>query len=321
MNRFEKARLELAVRYTFLSAIMLVLFTVAALMAETRAFDLIEEALGDPINRPALTALLTRRLDQFEADFARRLMLFDGILLICSGIGSYYLAGKTLKPIERMVEEQKEFAAEASHELKTPLAILQLETEALMRQHLNDKAKAKVQILSDEVGRMSRLVERLTAWIRPKQQVALEKIDLSELAAKVIAPLETYWENQKGVKIDFVSESGTKVMANQDELKQILMILVDNACKYSKDGGAVSIGSDVSGLYVRIRVRDQGEGIAKADLNRIFERYYRGRTKQKGMGLGLPIAKKLLTNMKGKIRVESELGKGTMVEVLLPLAS
>lgn len=321
MNSFGRARIELTVRYTFLSGLMLALFTISAMMAESKAFDLIEEAIGDPVNRPVLTALLSRRLDMFESDFARRLLIFDGLLLAMSGLASYYLAGKTLTPIEQMMTEQKEFAAEASHELKTPLAVIQLEAEALLRQDLPDKAKKKIQVVTDEVGRMARLTERLTAWVRPKQQVVLEKVDLAELAPKVIEPLERYWQNQKGIMVKFASEKETCVMANVDELKQILVILIDNACKYSKDGGLVEVWVDIWGQMVRIKIQDSGEGISKEDIHRVFEKYYRGKTRQKGLGLGLPIAKKLLSNIKGKIKINSEIGRGSLVEVLIPLVS
>jgi len=322
MNQFQRARLKLTAWYVLVSIIVLTIFTAAAITIEMKAFDKIQEALGNRIQRPNLTALLDRRLENFENDFQSRLIMTDLILLIFASLASYFLSGKTLLPIEEMVSEQESFAAEASHELRTPLAVMGMELETLRKteKRISKEVSAVIESNLEEIKRMGKIVDQLLTLVRPTVIGKEEILDLGEVAEEMINTIKSYWNNKKNITTSLEIIKVAKVKVNKDRLKQILMILLDNAGKYTLDGGKIKVVVDRSGVYGKIMVEDNGVGIEAKDLPHIFERFYRGsNVGSKGSGLGLTIAKKLVEEMHGKISVTSKKGKGSQFVVKLPI--
>src|SRR3989344_1093200 len=156
MDLFKTARFKLTFWYVAIVFVLLFTSSLAAINAETRAFNRIQEALSDRIQRPKLTALLETRLNEFESQFIRRLLFLDLFLFVIGAIGAYYLSGITLSPIEKMVRAQEQFARDASHQLRTPLTIIRMEIEALNR---TQKQIPKVfsKVLSSITGEVSRM--------------------------------------------------------------------------------------------------------------------------------------------------------------------
>lgn len=228
--------------------------------------------------------------------------------------------------LRRADSVRRDFVANASHELRTPLTSIRGFAETLLDGALEDPAHARrfVQGIADNAVRLQRLVEDLLELSRaesPDASLELEPVSALEVATKVVRSLEPH-ASEKRIEVTVSGEpSAAWCLAEPRALDHVLMNLVENAIKYTQEGGHVRV--DVQGDPTRtvVRVEDDGPGIAPQHLPRIFERFYRidpGRSRaQGGTGLGLSIVKHLVTRMTGEITVESRLGKGTTFTVAL----
>lgn len=323
-NAFASARIKLTLWYILISLILLLIFSLAAIGAERKAFSKIQSALSDKVQRPTLTTVLEMRITAFENDFARRLLFFDFILLIGASVASYFLSGRTLKPIQQMLKQQEEFAADASHELRTPLTTISMEMETLKRQELRFSEK-HIQIfnsVTEEISRMTGIVDGLLTLVRVNnidERNNWSVFNLTDLLKETfyfMKPLAG--EKKLSYKID--AGNNIFVRGHKEQLKQVIIILLDNAIKYTPATKEVSVKLSSEHNAVYLQVLDKGPGIRQQDLNHIFDRFYRavGSNSQKGSGLGLTIAKKIVENHDGKITVESKIGIGTAFTVTLP---
>jgi signal transduction histidine kinase len=249
-----------------------------------------------------------------------------GVLLVSGGLG-YFLAGRTLKPIKEMMEEQNRFISDASHELRTPLTSLKTAMEVALRNKNLTLAEAKDLIKEsiDEVNKLQSLSEsllQLAQYQKANNNLQFTKILLSEVAEEAIKKIEPL-AKQKNISIKN-QVSQLEITGNKLALVDLLVILLDNAVKYSFENTSVTIASHKTDGFVLLSVKDQGMGIAEKDLLHIFDRFYRAdyartKTKEGGYGLGLSIAKKIIEDHHGSIDVKSKLNKGTTFIVKLPL--
>ena len=227
------------------------------------------------------------------------------------------------RQLEGALDSQRRFVADASHELRTPLTTVRGNIE-LLRRELPVDAKERADILADttdEVERLIRLVNQLLVLARADagQVLRPERLPVKPLLedvyrqAKLLAP-------RTAILCD--APQGAMVLGDRDALKQVLLILVDNALVHTSPGAEVAIGADVVDGRVAIRVRDTGPGIPPGVLPHIFERFYRGEVSRSGggAGLGLSIAKDLVEAQDGTIAVESQIGQGSIFTITLPLA-
>ncbi|MDO8451269.1 MAG: HAMP domain-containing sensor histidine kinase [bacterium] len=328
MNTFEKARVRLTLLYVLIASVLLFFATSAAIVSERRAFDRIEQALSDRVERPKLTALLEQRLNEFETQFIYRLLFLDGILLIGALLGSYSLSGRTLKPIRDMIKEQENFSADASHELRTPLTTMSLEIQAFKRtQRMIPRQYTQVfSTIEEEVARMRGIVEGLLTLVRVQQphlRFPMDVINLTIVAKSSVDQMKTLAE-KKHISVVFRSAADIRVLGNPEWLKQVMLILLDNAIKYTPKDGSINVSIHAIRQHALLTVADSGTGILPEDLPHVSERFYRGKQKAsipKGTGLGLSIAKQIIAIHRGSISVESTIGKGTTVTVTLPLHS
>ena len=246
-------------------------------------------------------------------------------LLIASAIG-YYMAGRALIPLKEAYDRQKQFAADASHELRTPLAVVMASADLLLADPSieNPFLRQVLEDLKSEVKKMTNLVSDLLMVARSDNnalKVKIQRLDLSEILKQVIRTMTPIAE-KKNIRIG--GEDLRKVMINADEqkIKQLAIILVDNAIKYTPEGGAVLVrlesADDTRAVFA---VMDSGIGIAPEDLDKVFERFYRvdkARSREMGgNGLGLAIASEIVKLHDGKISVASKLGEGTKFTVEL----
>ncbi len=315
MNEFLKARLKLTFLYIILSAVMLGAFSFAAIQSERRAFKKIDAILSDRTQRPNLSKLMENRLRAFDSDFIETLMTFNVAVLFGASIASYFLSGYTLKPIQEMVQRQEEFSQDASHELRTPLTTINMEIESLKRTDNKSFLQNKETFLSiqEEVKRMSKLTDGLLFLVRKENgsQSQVVDIKISELITEVASQMKAQAQEKK---IDIVAQvsEGIMIRANRDQIKQVMLILIDNGIKYSSESTKIHIKAVQTKRFIEIVVADEGVGIPDSEISHVFERFYRvSGNKGSGSGLGLAIAKKLVEQNKGKIRVESKLGKGS----------
>jgi len=248
-------------------------------------------------------------------------------ILGTSALAGYFLAGKTLKPIEVTMEEQKKFVADASHELRTPLTALKTTMEVTLRDKKMSLVEAKkvLQDNLDEVNGLQSLSDKLLSLTRYQsngQNLIFEDIDITEViqnAHRKILPLVKEKEIELKIKV-----KSQKLWANEESLEEMLLIFLDNAVKYTPPKGRVTISTRPDKKYLLLEIKDTGIGIDKKDLSHIFDRFYRAdqsRSKSKvaGFGLGLSLAKRIIEIHKGTVEVESVLGKGTTFTIKLPL--
>jgi two-component system, OmpR family, phosphate regulon sensor histidine kinase PhoR len=227
--------------------------------------------------------------------------------------------------VERM---RRDFVANASHELRTPLASMRLMVETLLSGAREDPEAAQhfLQILDRELQRMTALVNDLLELSRLDARAATaptERIALAALAAE----LEVGWQavaRDRNLRLEVSLPEGLSVRGEVQGVRQILANLLDNALKYTPAGGQVRVSARQEGEFVLLEVADTGIGIPAADLERIFERFYRvdkDRSRDLGgTGLGLSIVKHLAQTYGGSVAVESRLNRGSTFRVTLPLA-
>jgi two-component system phosphate regulon sensor histidine kinase PhoR len=223
-----------------------------------------------------------------------------------------------------------DFVANASHELRTPLSTLIGYTETLREQADEidpDTRERFLSVVHDEARRMQRVVEDLISLSRieaekftaPTEAIALEPlIDRTLDAARRLA------DERGSVLIREVADALPRISADSGQILQLLDNLVENALRYGEQSTPVAVSAHAEGPMVHLAVSDQGEGIAPEHIGRITERFYRvdtGRSRSLGgTGLGLAIVKHIVERHRGRLSIESELGKGTCVHVLLPAA-
>jgi signal transduction histidine kinase len=239
---------------------------------------------------------------------------------------------KLLNRLEESLNIQCQFVADASHELRTPLTSIQGYTKLLLRRGSNIDANLlaeALQTISDESGRLIRLVSDLLQLARADAGQAIinqqEPIDIRVVLASVEDTVTVIAPEQ--IEVQFIlSQTPIYVLADSDRLKQVFLNLINNAIKATQAGGKVTVTLRVSNNHAVVRVIDTGIGIAPADQQRIFDRFYRverSRTRSRvyggGTGLGLAIALTIIKAHKGGIELESELNKGSTFTIRLPM--
>lgn len=254
-------------------------------------------------------------------------------ILVFAGWAGYILAGQTLQPIQEMVEEQRRFLANASHELRTPLTALRTELEVNLRDKRLSLATARQLLTSnlEEVKQLQHLTSRLLRLLQAQHSTATTTAATSlqpavAAALRKVEPLAKAKQLTITTALSPASTAG-QVRLAEAELTEVLVILLDNAIKYTpaeRTGTSITVTARQAAQKLRVSVQDLGQGIAAADVAHIFTRFYqadqaRSHQHRQGYGLGLAIAKELITNAGGRIWVESQLGTGSTFTFELPL--
>jgi two-component system phosphate regulon sensor histidine kinase PhoR len=241
------------------------------------------------------------------------------------------LVARDLTELKRLERIRRDFVANVSHELRTPIATLRSLTEALLIGGKDDpEVRDKfLQAIADEAERMGKLLENLLELARleaGRREWSWQNVSVSDCVAQVAERFKPFAE-RKGLKLTVRTEPDLTVRTDPEALAQILSNLLDNAVKYTERGEIAVVAERLEtadGVWVAVHVRDTGIGIPPEHLPRIFERFYRvdkARSRQQGgFGLGLSIAKHLAESLGGKITVQSEVGKGSIFTVWLPLS-
>ena len=257
------------------------------------------------------------------------ILIFLGIVaLIVAALIGHIMAGRAIIPLKEAYEKQRQFAADASHELRTPLAVVMASADLLLMDQSITSPFLK-QVIADvksEVQKMSKLVGDLLMVARSDNnalKVTIKKFDFGEILNQNIRMMSPLAEKKQ---ITLTGENITRVdiQADEQKIKQLVLILVDNAIKYTPNGGNIVVRIENIGEgKLTFSVKDSGIGIAKEDQDKIFERFYRvdkARSREiGGNGLGLSIASEIVRLHDGKISVESKIGEGTKFIVELKL--
>ncbi len=224
--------------------------------------------------------------------------------------------------LDTSFKKEKQFTADASHELRTPIAIISARSEeALIKNNLKDHREAH-KVIIDESKRLGFLISQLLLLARSdegRNNLNIEKLDLRIVAEGVINEMEDI-AGKKEVKILLTPGPKVELKADQTLITMLFIDLVDNAIKYNKKGGSINIVLIKDKDFARITIADTGIGISKKNLPNIFDRFYRvdkART-ERSSGLGLAIVMGIVRAHEGDIKVESRLGKGTTFKINLP---
>jgi two-component system phosphate regulon sensor histidine kinase PhoR len=229
----------------------------------------------------------------------------------------------------RFEQLRKEFVANVSHELKSPLTSIRGLTETLLGGALSDPANNRrfVKLIDGDAARLSRLIDDLLALSQIESQavpLTLAVVELKPVVESVLASLQPAIV-QRRLKVMLELPANVAVRADPDRLRQVLFNLVDNAIKYNKEGGRITLSAVREGSMANVIVADTGIGIPKNDLSRIFERFYRvdkARSRELGgTGLGLSIVKHIVEAHGGSVSVESRLNQDSRFSFTIPLAA
>lgn len=251
--------------------------------------------------------------------------LIIGMIIII--IAGYYLARRSMIPIQASWEKQQEFVADASHELRTPLAVVKSNAELILRHptHTVEEESIRVTNIIREVRRMTKLVSNLLTLARSdanQLELKLGLVSVNEVietVAEQFIPLA----DMEGLTLQVKLGEPLELMADKERLHQLLVILLDNAIKYTPPPGQLLMTGAKQGSNMVITIEDSGQGIPVEDLPRIFDRFYRSdkaRSREKGgTGLGLSIAKWIVEQHGGKIGVENKTEGGAKFSIILPV--
>ena len=247
------------------------------------------------------------------------------LLLVLGTISGYLIMRKSIKPIKEFVDKQVTFVSDASHELRTPLAIVQSKIENILTnpsQSVYDVSE-DLAVSLKELSRLNKLTTDLLALARSDQNKLtyhFEKVNINIALSEIIDPfieIASFEEREliyNGEDVD--------VFVDKDKLRELMIILLDNALKYTNENDSIVVTLKVGMFDAIIEVADTGIGISDETKEKIFERFYRedkARSRQTGgNGLGLSIAKTIVSDMKGKITVDHNTPTGTKFIITLP---
>lgn len=232
---------------------------------------------------------------------------------------SIYLTNKSIKPIKETFEKQKQFIADASHELKTPLAIIKTNTSLILsNKNATVESQGKwLNYINNQIARMTELLDEMLSLAKldtNKELQEFKEFNLSKLLNNILLTFEAViFENKIELESNILENICLK--GDKESIKKVVIILLDNAIKYTNKSGKINVDLQKEKNKIKLKIKNTGEGIEKEELERIFERFYRVDTSRAretgGYGLGLSIAKSIIDSHNGKIYAESNIGKDT----------
>lgn len=258
-------------------------------------------------------------------------VLIGAVFFMFIILAAFYLTLKSLFNQKKLSEIKSDFINNMTHEFKTPLATISLAVDAVRNEKVqNDKDKMLyfTGIIKEENKRMNRHVETiLQAALMEKQELQLKlvKIPVHELLNNVLENYELQLQEKQSKTEVHLNAKNDLIEADEVHFTNLLSNLIDNAIKYSKENLLIKVSTHSTNKHVVIRIEDNGIGMSKESVKRIFEKFYRAHTGNihnvKGFGLGMSYVKTVIDAHKGKIKVESTLGKGSVFLIELPLAA
>jgi len=316
-NLFKKARYKLTAYYVGIMIIILAIFSSALI-------HIIELNLRETLKgRIIITEEGKNPIEEANKVIEIVVYSIDGVLLLIVASSSYFLAGKTLRPIKESLDAQKKFSADASHDLRTPLAIITTESEVVLQNEGSQKKDFRDVVKSnlEEAQKMSKLVDDLLLISRGENENApvFVSVDLHNFIEKIVLKMEPQAKNNElNLEIDEYKKILVKI--DQNNFERAISNILQNAIYYTKIGGIKIILTE-DGKDAHITISDTGVGISEEELPFVFDRFYKAehsRHDESGSGLGLPIAKQIIERQGGTIKINSIMGVGSAVSIVIP---
>ena len=245
-----------------------------------------------------------------------------GMSLVVAFFLSLMISALVIRPVQAAFINQKQFIADASHELKTPVAVISANIDVLEHEFPDNKWLGYIKTENERMGTLVKDMLYLAKDDAGKTEFARLPFDLSEAAACAVLPFESVaFEQKKTLEIN-TGKNMLPVMGDEAKIKQAIIVLVDNALKNSEPGSLIRVTAGKEGNRCFVKVYNTGHGISPEDLNKIFNRFFRSDSSRArstgGYGLGLAIAQSIAVAHKGKISVESEENKYALFTLQIP---
>jgi len=333
---FHSTRLKLTAWYLLIIMLVSLIFSIVIYVSVTRELtrfasfqDLRRERIESDFGNSPLSsiglAVDAELIREAKGRLISNLILLNICILGGSTLAGYFLAGRTLRPIQDVLDSQVRFIGDAAHELKTPLTSLRTEIEVFFLDTNRTKKDAEEILTSnlEEVVRLQNLTDGLMqlSHYETKKQLSDQfvKIKLQQVISLAIKKMEPQAKTKK-ISIANLAKN-SQIMGDEKSLVQLFVILLDNAIKYSLPGTTITVASAVQD-FVSVKMTDQGMGMTPSDLKNVFNRFYRAdksrSSETQGYGLGLSIAHEIVRLHNGQISVQSKELKGSTFTVLLP---
>jgi two-component system, OmpR family, sensor histidine kinase CiaH len=334
---FTQARLKLTLYYILifltLSSVISGLFYYRTSQVLKAEYDRLEHRIQLELRGmmfPQGQRMMLRQIQAEDLDIAKQQIIFqllriNGILLIVVAASGYILSGFTLAPIEASMKKQKRFVSDIAHEIKTPLTALKTSLEVnLMDKKLPSAIKT---LLKENLEDVTHLDELTTSMLKlsknTDEPISSTSIPVSQIVDQAVRMTKSQSQTKKiKVIVDPIPASAV-ISGDKAALTDVVKILLDNAVKYSPPSTIVTISTTLNQQTVTIKVKDEGNGINKIDIDQIFDRFYRvdpsrSKIKQPGYGLGLSIAKTIVEYHNGTISVSSKPKSGSTFTLTFP---
>ena len=294
-----------------------------------------EAAQGKSLNKKGVRASVEKRNgktyvavvdtameDRLQAAAVKALALFAVGVWLALLLLVYLLSGWAVRPMAKAWDMQRQFVADASHDLKTPLTVI-LSNSELLRQQGESGDSPELDRIQSSGKRMKDLVQKMLTLARMEDDPnrgAWESMDLSDMVMETALAFEAA-AFEKGLTIEENVESDLVVKGNRAQVQSVVECLLDNACKYAAPGSRVTVSLEKAGKRAKLTVHNTGSYIPPEDIQHVFERFYRAdksRTEGDSSGLGLAIVESVVEAMGGTVAAESSETGGTAFTALLP---
>lgn len=263
--------------------------------------------------------------DRVLGQYLTGLLILGAVASFMLAFVSWWLAGRSLGPAQKAFDQQQNFVSNASHELRTPLTLMRATAEFGLRSHPSQEQGQVLHDIIAETDYMNHLVDDLLLLSRldaHRLQLVQEIIPVSDLVAETVRQMERLGQD-KGITLTMETVN-KNIIGDRARVRQVLLILLDNALRFTPQGGMIHLSAQPSGKFIEMIVADNGPGIPPEHLPHLFDRFYQVRTNatndSRSNGLGLSIAKALIEAQHGNIHIKSTTGKGTQVHLFLPAA-
>ncbi len=320
IDEFFIARLRLTFYYSITAIIIL---GGSSVLLYNTILSNLSQSIMESIVDPRIAYIIENRTRDI---LLSRFLTINLVLIIFIVILGFLLTYKTLEPIKMNMQKQKRFIADASHELRTPTAVIISGLEVnLANKNLDLRgAKRTLENTLEEMREFSKLSNDLLDLSKDdtRAEKKYEAIAISELIQAIVKK-DKNLAQEKEIQLETKLTSRATVRGNKIELDRVFYNILDNAIKYTPPRGTISLNDSVAAHTYVVTIRDSGSGMSKEILDKIFDPFFRGESSRNtsGAGLGLTLSKSIIENHKGTIAINSQENKGTNVIITLPISS